>query len=76
MASLIGRIENLIVKDGEIKGQTKADWMSRCEIRLGNLRGILISLQGLIGRLLAPLSRSEFGEITMIISFPLNRVVR
>lgn len=45
MASLVGRIQNLIVEDREIQCKTKADWMSRSEIRSSDLSGSFVGLQ-------------------------------
>ena len=45
MAGLIGRVENLIVEDREVQCKTKADWMSRGEIRSGDLSGSFVGLQ-------------------------------
>lgn len=72
MASLIGRVENLVVEDGEIQREAKPDRMRRGEVRLGNLRGILVRLQGLVGRLLALIAGGKLGQITVVISLPVS----
>jgi len=45
MTSLVGRIENLVVKDGEVEGKTKADWMRRSKVCLSNFGGSLVSFK-------------------------------
>lgn len=45
MASLVRGVENLVVEDGEVQCKTEADWMSRSEIRSGDLGGSFVGLQ-------------------------------
>jgi hypothetical protein len=45
MASLIRRVENLVVEDGEVEGKTKANRVRRSKIGLGNFGGSLVSLE-------------------------------
>jgi hypothetical protein len=70
MASLIGRVQDLIVENGEVKGQTQADWVGGSKIGLGNFGGVLVSLEGLVGRLLSLVANSELGEVTVVITLP------
>ncbi len=41
MTGTVRRVEDLIVKDGEIEGETKPDWVGRGELGLGNIGSIL-----------------------------------
>jgi len=72
VASLVGGVEDLIVEDGEVQGETESDWVSRSEIGLGNLSRSLVCLQGLVGRFLSLVGGGEFGEVTMIITLPVE----
>lgn len=72
MASLVRGVEDLVVEDGEVQGETKSDGVSRSEIGLGNLGSSLVSLQGLVGRFLSLIGSGEFGEVTMIITLPIE----
>lgn len=70
MASLVGRVENLIVEDGEVQGKTKSDGMSRSEISLSNLGGSLVSFKRLVGGLLSLIGSGEFSEVAVVITLP------
>lgn len=43
MASAIGGIQNLVVEDGEVESEAKADGVGRSEVGLGNIGGVLNS---------------------------------
>ena len=42
VASLIRRVEDLVVEDGEVQRETKTDWVSWREISAGNFGGVLV----------------------------------
>ena len=70
VASLIWRIENLIVKDREVEGETKADGMCWSQVSLGNFRRILVGFQRFVGRDLALVAKSKLSQVTVVISLP------
>lgn len=41
MASPVGRVQDLVVEDGEVQGQTEADGVSGSELSLGNIGSAL-----------------------------------
>lgn len=41
VASTVGRVQDLVVKDREVEGEAEADGVRRCELRLGDIRGRL-----------------------------------
>ena len=41
MACAVGRVEDLVVEDREVQGETKADGVSWGKVGLGNIGGIL-----------------------------------
>ena len=42
VASTVRRIQDLVVENGEVEGETKTDGVGRGEISLGNIGGVLI----------------------------------
>jgi hypothetical protein len=70
VASLVGGVEDLVVEDGEVEGKTKADGVGGRQLSLGNLGGSLVSLEGLIGRVLAAVANGELGEVTVVVTLP------
>ena len=74
MAGLVRRVQDLIVEDGEVKGETKADWVCWCEISLCNLGGVLVGLKRLVGRLLSLVANGELSEVTVVISLPAKKL--
>ena len=41
MAGTVGRVEDLVVEDGEVEGETETDGVSGSELGLGNVGGVL-----------------------------------
>lgn len=74
VASLVGRVEDLVVEDGEVEGQAKSDRVGRSKIGLSNFGSGLVCFEGLVGGLLSLVGSSEFGEVTVIITFPVKVV--
>ena len=74
MASLIWRVKNLVVEDGEVEGETKTNGVSGSEVSGGDLGGSLVSLQRLVGRGLTLVTKRELREVAVIITLP--RIMR
>ena len=74
VASLVGGVENLVVEDREVQGESETDGMGRSEVSLGNLGGILVSLERLVGGGLALVTKSELGEVTVVVTLPVRRI--
>ena len=70
MASLVWGVEDLIVKDREVEGETETDGVCGSEIGLGTVRSNFISLQRLIGGSLALIAQGELGEIAVVVALP------
>lgn len=70
VACLIRGVQDLIVEHGEVKSKTKADWVGRCKVGLGNLSGILVSLKRLVGGLLAFVANGELSKVTVVVTLP------
>jgi hypothetical protein len=72
VACLVGRVQDLVVENGEVESKTKTDWVCWSKISLSNFGGVLVSLQGLVGRLLSLVTNGELSKITVVISLPTN----
>jgi hypothetical protein len=72
VAGLIGSIEDLVVEDGEVQGESETDGVGRRELGLSNLGGSLVGFKGLVGRILALVSDGELGEVTVVITLPIK----
>ena len=72
VASLVGRVEDLVVEDREVEGKAKSDWMSRSKVGLSDLSGGLVCFKRLVGGLLSLLGSGEFGKVTVIITLPVK----
>jgi hypothetical protein len=70
MASLVGRVEDLVVENGEVQGETKTDGVSGGKVGLSDLGGSLVGLEGLVGRVLAAVAHGELGEVAVIVTLP------
>lgn len=70
MASLVGGVEDLVVENGEVQSKTQADRVGRGKVGLGNLGSVLVSLEGLVGGLLALVASCELGEVTVVVTLP------
>ena len=74
VASLVGRVQDLVVEDGEVKSKSETDGVGGGEVGLGNLGGVLVSLERLVGGGLALVTKSELGEVTVVITLPVRRI--
>jgi hypothetical protein len=72
MACLVGRVQDLIVENGEVEGETKTDWVCWRKVGLSNLSCVLVSLKRLVGRLLSLVANGELGKVTVVITLPVN----
>lgn len=74
LASLVGRVQDLVVEHGEVQGKTKADWVSRSQAVGGDLSGSLVSLKRLVGRGLALVTNGELGEVAVVVTLPVTGI--
>ena len=75
MASLIGRVEDLVVEDREVEGKAKTDRMSGGKVGGSDLSRSFVCFQRLVGRDLALITLGELGEVTVVITLPEIRYV-
>lgn len=73
MAGTVGRVENFVVEDGEVECQTEANGVGRGQLSDGDVRSGLVSFEGLVRGVLSLVAGSELGEVSVVISLPVNR---
>ena len=72
MTSLVWRVENLIVENGEVQCKTETDGMSRSEVGGSNLSGSFVSLQRFVGGNLTLVAKGKFGKVAMVVTLPVR----
>jgi hypothetical protein len=70
VASQVGGVQDLVVEHGEVEGQTQADGVGRREVSLSDFGSVLISLERLVGRLLALVADGELGQVAVVVTLP------
>ena len=48
MTGLLGRVEDLVVEDGEVEGESEPDGVGRLHLALGDLERLLVRLLGVL----------------------------
>lgn len=71
VASLVGGVQDFIVEDREVKGETETDGVSGGKVSGGNLGSSLVSLEGVVGSTLAAVANGELGEVTVVVTLHL-----
>jgi hypothetical protein len=74
VASLVRSVEDFVVEDGKVKCKTQADRVGGRKLSLSNLSSSLVGLEGLVGRILAAVTDSELGEVTVVVTLPARLV--
>jgi hypothetical protein len=72
LASLVGRVEDLVVENGEVQCETETDGVGRSKVGGSNIGGGLVGLERLVGRGLALVTNSELGEVTVVVALPVE----
>jgi len=73
LASLVGRVEDLVVEYGEVQREAETDGMGGGQILGSNIGGGFVCLEGLVGRSLALITHGELGEVTVVVALPMWR---
>jgi hypothetical protein len=71
VASLVRSVEDLVVEDREVEGETQADGVRGRQLGLGNLGGSLVRLERLVGGVLAAVADGKLGEVTVVVTLPI-----
>lgn len=72
MASLVRRVEDLVVEDREVKSQPETDGVGGGKLGLGDFGGTLVGFEGSVGSTLAAVANGEFCEITVVVTHPMG----
>jgi hypothetical protein len=70
LASLIGRVEDLVVENGEVQCETETDGVGRGKVGGGNIGSGLVGLERLVGGSLALVTNGELGKVTVVVALP------
>ena len=73
VASLIRRVQDLVVENGEVEGQAETNWVGWCKVGLRNFGGVLVGLEGLVGGLLSLVTNGKLSEVTVVITLPVRK---
>lgn len=75
LASLVWRVEDLVVEYGEVQCETKTDGVGGSKVGCGDIGSGFVGLEGLVGGGLALVSNGELSEITVVVALPVRRRV-
>jgi hypothetical protein len=64
------RVEDLVVEDREVEGQSQSDGVSRRKLGNGDVGSGLVSLERLVGGVFALVTGGELGEVSVVVSHP------
>jgi hypothetical protein len=70
LASLVRRVEDLVVEYREVQRKTKTNGVRRRKVRGGNIGGSLVGLERLVGGGLALVANGELSKVTVVIALP------
>mmetsp|Transcript_16256 Transcript_16256/g.45061 ORF Transcript_16256/g.45061 Transcript_16256/m.45061 type:complete len:234 (+) Transcript_16256:1611-2312(+) len=71
LARTVWGVEDLVVEDGEVEGQTETDWVCWWEVGGGDSAGGLVGIEGGAGGLLSCVSGLELGEVSVVVALHL-----
>jgi hypothetical protein len=75
LASLVGRVEDLVVEYREVQCETETNGVSGRKVGGGDISGGLVSLERLVGGGLALVTNGELGKVTVVVALPVQRDV-
>lgn len=70
LASLVRRVENLVVEHREVESKSQTDGVRRCQVSLGNLGRALVGFEGLVGGILTPVTDRKLSQVAVVVSLP------
>lgn len=70
---MVRRVQDLIVEDGEVQRETKADGVRGSEVGGSDFSGCLVGLQRLVRAGLALVTKSELGEVAVVVALPVEK---
>jgi hypothetical protein len=72
LASLVRRVEDLVVEYGEVQCQTETNGVSGGKVGGSDFGGSLVGLERLVGRSLALVTDGELGKVAVVIALPVS----
>ena len=73
LASLVGRVEDLVVKHGEVEREAETNGVRGREVGAGDFGRGLVRLQGLVGGVLALVGHGELGQVAVVVTLPVRK---
>lgn len=73
MASLVGRVEDLVVENGEVQGKSKTDRVGWGEVGLSDIGSSLVGFKGLVRGSLALVAKGKLGEVAVVVTLPVTK---
>jgi hypothetical protein len=73
LASLVGRVEDLVVKDREVQCQTETDGVGGGKVGGSDFGSSLVGLERLVGGSLALVTNGELGKVAMVVALPVSQ---
>merc|ERR1712125_293765 len=70
-ASLVWILEHLVLEDGIVECETETNWVSHCQVLLGNLVSLLVSQPRVFGRLGLGVAVTELSDVPVIVGLHL-----
>lgn len=70
MTGLIGRVQDLVVEDRKVQGETQSNGVGWGEIGLSNFGRSFVCLERLVRRFLTLVGSSELGEVAVVVTLP------
>lgn len=71
MASLVWRVQNLVVEDREVKGESKSDWVRWRKVVSRDFSGSFVGFKGFVGTSFSLVGHSKFCEISVVVALPI-----
>lgn len=75
MASTVRAVEDLVIEYREVQRETEADGVSGGKLSDGNVRSGLVGFQGLVRTVFPLVAGRELGEVSVVITHPVNEKV-
>jgi len=75
LAGLVRRVQNLIIENREVQGQTQTDWVSGRKAGCSDVSGSLVGLKRLVSGGLALVTNGKLGKVTMVVTLPITVLV-
>jgi len=72
VAGLGGLVHDFVVEDREVKGKTKSNGVGGLKVLGGNIRGLLVGIEGTVSNTLVSITGSVFGDVSEVITLHLE----